>query len=319
MCTVDDLNSNVPAELKQLTLADMLVMMSGFAVFFMLSSAISVGGFGVYVVRLPLWYVAMLLILWLALGLVTAVSFVILLRIGRFRRLPRSGEWLVLMILAWFVSSLVPPMDTLINYLWHLTGTSGDFGLWRWTLGGLAFVGSGVILICSNRISAAPVARVIGLFLAVLLFMWGPCVVLHLQFADLFPTLDASAPDLKVWFLVSVLQFIGHIPMLTIFMIPVAATVQARRRDHFQALLWTEWTGMTVAAVFGALLLFFGALTGSGWNGADRIAEVVVGVVGLAGLYIATWSLLTIDARLHFGKAGSLENPAACENGGRRH
>lgn len=128
--------------------------------------------------------------------------------------------------------------------------------------------------------------------LAALTLMWGPCAVLKLEFTDLFPWLERLGDGWSFWLVLSALRYVAALPLAMLFCIPVVATIQARRHDRFQSLVWTEWLSMLCATVIGMTLLALTLLQGSDWQSKSWIAEQIVGVLGLASVAVVCWMVL---------------------------
>lgn len=82
-----------------------------------------------------------------------------------------------------------------------------------------------------------------------------------------------------------------------LFGIPVAATIQARRRDRFQSLAWTEWLSMVCGTVIGTTLLMLAVLHDFDWQSTSWMAERIVGVLGLASVAVLCWMVLSRCSR----------------------
>lgn len=281
-------SSEFRRESFRLTLADMLGIVFGFAVCFAMPFAFRFGPIGLVGARLPLWFVGLVGALWVMQGLAFAISTVVVTRTAQFRRQPRPAEWLALLVSVWFLSATLPPPDEFITR---------DFTMWRWIIGGLALVVSVVVLLFAVRKTHASAIRTLLVCLAALTLMWGPCAVLKLEFTDLFPWLDRLGDGWTFWLVLSALRFVAALPLAMLFGLPVVATIQARRRDHFQSLVWTEWLSMLCVTVIGATLLMLALLHDSDWQSASWMAERIVGVFGIASVAVLCRTVLSHGSR----------------------
>jgi hypothetical protein len=279
----DDGSSEFRRESPRLTLADMLGIVFGFAVCFAMPFPFRFGPIGPVAPPLPLWFIALLGALWTMQGLAFAISTVVVTRTAMFRRQPRAAEWLALLVSMWFLSSTLPHPDEFITR---------DFTAWRWIIGGLALVVSFAVLL-DVRKTQAGASRTLLVCLAALTLMWGPCAVLQLEFTDLFPWLDRLGDGWTFWLVLSALRFVAALPMAMLFGIPVVATIQARRRDRFQSLAWTEWLSMLCLTFIGTTLLMLAIMHDSDWQSTSWISERIVGVLGLAS--VATLSRMALS------------------------
>jgi hypothetical protein len=282
-------SSGLRDESPRLTLADMLGVVVGFAICVAMPFTFRFGPIGlVGAQKFPLWFIAVLGILWIMQGLAFAISTVVISRTAQFRRQPRSAEWLALMVSVWFLRVNLPLPDDFI---------ASDFTVWRWFIGGLALVVSVVSLLFAVSKAHSGVIRTLLVCLAALIWMWGPCAVLQLEFADLFPGLDRLGDGWTFWFVLSALKFVAVLPLAMLFGIPGVATILARRRDRFQSLVWTEWLGILCATLIGTTLLMLALLDDNHWQTTSWIAERTVGVLGLAIVVVLSRFVLSHYSR----------------------
>jgi hypothetical protein len=277
----DDGTSGFRGEPLRLKLTDMLGIVFGFAVCFAMPFAFRLGPIGLVGAQLPLWFIALLGALWIMQGFGFAISAVVVTRTAQFHRQPQSAEWLALLVSVWFLSATLPPPDEFITQ---------DFTIWRWITAGLAlFVSVAALLFAVSKTQVGAI-RTLLVCLAALTLMWGPCAVLQLEFTDLFPWLERLGDRWTFWLVLSALKFVAALPLAMLFGVPVVTTIQARRRDRFQSLMWTEWLSMLCVTVIGTTLLMLAVLHDSDWQFISWITERMVGVLGLAS--VAGWCFL---------------------------
>ena len=284
----EDGSSGFRVEPLRLTLTDMLGIVFGFAVCFAMPFAFRFGPIGLVGARLPLGFIALLGTLWMMQGLAFAISAVVLTRTAQFRRQPRSAEWLALLVSVWFLSATLPPPDEFITQ---------DFTVWRWITAGLALVVSVAALLLAVHKTHAGAIRTLLVCLAALTWMWGPCAVLKLEFTDLFPWLDRLGDGWTFWLVLSALRFVAALPLAMLFGLPVVATILARRRDHFQSLMWTEWLSMLCVTVIGTTFLLLAVLHDSDWQSTSGMAERIVGVLGIASVAVVVALVVAVTTR----------------------
>jgi hypothetical protein len=223
-------------------------------------------------------------------GLAVAISAVVVTRTAQFRRHPRPAEWLALLVSVWFLSTTLPPPDEFIT---------GDFTVWRWIIGGLALVVSIVELLFAVRCARESAMGTLLVCMAALILIWGPCAVLRLEFTNLFPWMERLGNGWTFWLVLSALKFVAVLPLAMVFGIPVVATIQARRRDHFQKLVWTQWLSMLCVTMIGMTLLALSLLRGSDWQSISWMAEHIVLVLGLASVAVFCRMVLHWVGRLN--------------------
>ncbi len=282
-------NSREPLKV---TLTDIFAVVFGFACLFALPPTFNLGGLAIYGVAIPLWLVALVWFVSLLQGMALGVAAAVVVRRITYGRMPRPAEWLALAIAMHFLSTSIPTVDTLVEFLAHIRQTPADFEVWRWAIAGIGVALSVIMLLVARQ--CTDWLRTILLCAMITLLMWGPCAVVSLQFSYLFPSLDWLGDGWTFWFSVNIVNRIGAVPLALLFGLPAVATILARRADRFRRLVWTEWVAMAIATALGLMVSIAILGPGSELTSIAGITEYIVEAVGL--MLVAVLSLATVKS-----------------------
>lgn len=275
---------------RWLTVSDHLALITGFAIALVLPPAFGYGGLHA---QLPAWLTASMALVWLLLSLELAIALVVLVRCFRYRSMPRPAEWLAILLATWFIAQTMPGVDDLVNRIYQITGSTADFGVWRWYIAAAALVVAlaPALLLVPLRRRLSPGLRTVLMSTVALALLWAPLPVLSRQFDTLFPPLNWLGVGWSFWLAVSSLRGLGYLPTGLLFGVPAVAAYLSWRRGSRRGWLWTEWVGAGAAALLGMGWLFFYYFGSYEWPPTGWISERIVTAVGL----IAT---VALSARL---------------------
>jgi hypothetical protein len=265
---------------RWLTVSDHLALITGCAIALVLPPALGYGGLHA---QLPAWLTVAMAVVTLLLSLELAIALVVLVRCFQYRAMPRPAEWLAILLATGFIAQTMPGVDDVVNRIYQITGSTADFGLWRWRIAAAALlvVLAPALFLVPLRRRLSPGLRTVSISAMALVLLWAPLPVLSRQFDTLFPPLNWLGVGWSFWLAVSSLRGIAYLPTALLFGVPTAAAFFTWRRGGRRGWLWTEWAGAGVAALLGIGWLFFYYFGSYAWPPTGWISERIVTAVGL--------------------------------------
>jgi hypothetical protein len=289
--------ANRRPEPRWITLADLGVMIAGFAFAITLPSSALQWPF--YLPSPPLLFFIVHGCLRLTLGFGLVLALVILSRRARFGGALHPAEWLALVLASFSLQDAVPNLDTTVNAYYAAVGSTAlDFGVARWLLSippavGVVLIVAGFIRLRrpvrdGSRIAAA--MTVIGIVSALFLWFWGPCEVGRLQLPWLLvpsPPGDPSSWGWRTPVVLALRTMVADAPIAFTAALPAAATVRAwwdRRRGPARARS-RSWVWTEPAAIADAVLAPLPLMLVSLQRPVDLLTQITL----LVGVGITSW------------------------------
>ncbi len=307
--------SRLAPEPSRLTLADLCVIVAGFAVAFAIPQRVSLFPYLVSSGKSPVVYLApgaMILLLRILPSLGIVLTVAVAYRKARYGGLVRPAELVAFTFAASCLLDAIPNLDEGVNaYYQARVGPVLDFGLARWLVSAPAWLGIGVLIAAllwlypRTLAGSRPCAlgTVVVILAGLILWFWGPIAVTQLELPWLLIPSPAGDPRTWGWLgtVVDVLRFtVRYGPWLLTWCLPFAAVARswlAWRRSARKKPVWTERACVLLA--MAALPTAVAAVAAGGTSSFG-------GAIAVAGAFLLAWSIT--------GKVGVGPTPAPAAN-----
>jgi hypothetical protein len=281
-------------EPRWITLADLVVIVAGFALVMAIPSRAS--GWPPFLPPPTRWFLTVIGGRGLAEGFGVVLALVVLFRRGRYGGPVRPAEWLALGLASLWLLDVLPNLDEAVNAYYAAVGSTAlDFGVARWlvsapAIAGVVLIVAGLVLlrrpVCEgSRVAAA--LTVVGIVAGLSLWFWGPCEVARLELPWLLvpgPQGDPSTWGWKAPVVFVLRDVVASGPTALTWGLATAATVREwradRRRGRVRARVWTELAAVTDIVVAALLLMAVGP---------HRTLALVQRVALVVGVGLASW------------------------------
>ena len=300
-----DDGANVATESRKLTLADLFVLTTGFAIALVLPRVFEFGA-ALYLLGMPMWFFIVISVLRFILWFNFAITCVIVVRRFRFGSMPRPAEWLSILLTLWMLTEMIPNVDHVVNEIYRFTNSSHDFAFWRWRIAGAVFVFLITVLLFLSMYQRLFPAwlRIFALGALGVTLLWGPLAVLEIQFSSLFPPLTVLGDGWLLRMTVATLQTLARFPCSLFIGVPAMATYFTWRRGGRRRWAWTDRFAARIASLLGILVLlnyYFGSYESPpmGWISARIVTSVGLVITCFLSARLLRYSSVLTPADSH--------------------